>query len=322
MITDYYCRGVLAKIVTSTPMSDGLNALAYNINSMLPAGSSERLDFLGTIGPMREWQGTRQADQPIEYNFAIKNRKFERSVRLPLDWIKNDKTSNVGMSLSQLGQRMAQWKAKMLCDLLNNATSASDPYKAFDGLAFYSASHAYGVGGNVAVNNIVSITTAAGPTLPTPYELAKGIAKAYQAIYGFLDDRGEPINEDITSLTLAVPVIAGSQLAASAIQAINNPKLDTGSGSVDNPVFGLKASLSSLNILASPRLTGNQMHLINTSGNAVPLVFQENVGERLMSAKGAGSDFEHDNDAWEYGVKTVGAAGFGRFTDAVQITVA
>ena len=315
MISDYYCRGVLAKVLTTTPMSNGLAGLAINISSMLPAGSSERLDFLGTVAPMREWQGSRQGVQPIEYNFAIKNRKFESTVLLPKDWIVNDKTGNVSQAMSQLTNRYAQWRPKLIADLLNNGTSAG-AYACFDGLAFYSATHTYGQG--VTVNNIVAFTTGAGPALITAYEAAKSLVKAIQQIITFLDDRGEPINEDITDLTVVVPGIANSQMAAVYYQAINLPKLDTGSGSVDNPVFGV-GKMFNIHLLVSPRITGNNVHVINTSANAAPVVFQENVAERLSSLKGAGSDFEHDHDAWEMGMKSVGNTGFGRITDAVQI---
>lgn len=317
-ITDYYCRGVIAKVLTTTPMSNGLNALAVNINSMLPAGSSERLDFLGTIGPMREWQGTRDPQQPAEYNYTIKNRKFELTAFLPLDWIKNDKTGNVNQVFGQLGGRMAQWKAKLIADLINNGT-AGGSYTAFDGLAFFNSSHVYGTSNSVTVNNIVSFTTGAGPANITAYEAAKSLVKAIQQIMTFLDDRGEPVNEDITALTVVVPAVANSQMAGVFYQAVNLPKLDTGSGSVDNPVFGVKQQIPTINLLVTPRVTGTAAYLVNTSPNAVPFVFQENIGERLMTAKGAGSDFEHDHDGWEYGIKTVGNAGYGRFTDALQI---
>ena len=314
MITDYYCRGVLAKVLTTTPLSAGLASLAVNITSMLPAGSSERLDFLGTIAPMREWQGSRQAVQPIEYNFALKNRKFESSILLPKDWIVNDKTGNIGQAMSQLGNRYAQWRPKLIADLLNNGTTGG-AYAGFDSLPFYSAAHVYG---QSTVNNIVTFTTGAGPANITAYEAAKSLVKAIQQIITFLDDRGEPINEDITDLTVVVPGVANSQMAAVFYQAVNLPKLDTGSGSVDNPVFGI-GQVFKVHLLVTPRITGVNVHVINTSANAAPVLFQENVTERMPSIKGAGSDFEHDHDAWEMGMKSVGNAGFGRFTDAVQL---
>ena len=314
MITDYYCRGVLAKVLTTTPLSAGLASLAVNITSMLPAGSSERLDFLGTIAPMREWQGSRQAVQPIEYNFALKNRKFESSILLPKDWIVNDKTGNIGQAMSQLGNRYAQWRPKLIADLLNNGTTGG-AYAGFDSLPFYSAAHVYG---QSTVNNIVTFTTGAGPANITAYEAAKSLVKAIQQIITFLDDRGEPINEDITDLTVVVPGVANSQMAAVFYQAVNLPKLDTGSGSVDNPVFGIGQAFK-VHLLVTPRITGVNVHVINTSANAAPVLFQENVTERMPSIKGAGSDFEHDHDAWEMGMKSVGNAGFGRFTDAVQL---
>jgi phage major head subunit gpT-like protein len=315
MITDYMCRGIIAKVLTTLPMSNGLNKLAFNIQSALPAGSDERLDFLGTIGPVREWVGKRQPQQPREFNFTIKNKKWEDTVRLPLEWLRSDKTGNVQMVVSQLGGRMIQWKSKLLADLVNNGTTGG-AYVGFDGLSFFNASHVYG---DASVNNIVTFTTGAGPTLVTAYEFAKALVKAYQQIIAFNDDRGEPINEDITSLTVVVPAIAGSQMAAVAMMAISLAKLDTGSGSVDNPVLGIKGNGVSIDLIPSPRLTGNNAAVFNTSPNAVPFVFQENTGERNLTLKGAGSDYEHDQDAWEYGLRLVGNVGYGRFTDAVQI---
>lgn len=314
MITDYQCRGILAKILTTTPLSNGLAALAFNIDSALPSGSSERLDFLGTIAPMREWIGTRTPVDPVEYNFSIKNRKFESAVLLKKDWLVNDKTGNIAMAQSQLANRYAQWRPKLIADLMNNA-AAGGTYLAFDGQPYYSASHVYN---GIAVNNVVAFATGAGPALITAYEAAKSLVKAIQQIMTFLDDRGEPINEDITDLTIVVPAIGNSQMAAVFYQAINLPKLDTGSGSVDNPVFGIGKAFN-IHLLVSPRITGTAVHVLNTSANAVPFVFQENKAERLMTIKGPGSDFEHDHDAWEQGMKSVGNAGFGRFTDGVQL---
>lgn len=314
MITDYMCRGILAKILTTTPLSNGLAALAVNVNSALPSGSSERLDFLGTVAPMREWVGVRQSVEPIEYNFTIKNRKFESTILLPKDWIVNDKTGNVSMAQSQLANRYSQWRPKLIADLMNNA-AAGGSYLSFDGLSFYNSAHTFG---QTTVNNVIPFATGGGPALITAYEAAKSLVKAIQQILTFLDDRGEPINEDITDLTVVVPAIANSQMAAVFFQAVKLPKIDTGSGSVDNPVFGIGMGFN-LHLLVTPRIVGNSVHVINTSANAVPFVFQENKAELLMSIKGAGSDFEHDHDAWEQGLKSVGNAGFGRFTDAVQI---
>jgi phage major head subunit gpT-like protein len=319
-ITDYYCRGLINKIITTTPMSDGLNGLAVSISSMLPAGSSERLDFLGTIGPMREWFGARQPMQPIEYNYTVKNRKFEVTADLLLDWIKNDKTGNVMMTFSQLGQRMKQWRGKLIADLINNGATGGS-YLAYDGLSYFNTGHVYGVGQSIAINNVVPYTTGAGPSVMTPYEAAKAIVKGIQALLSFLDDRGEPMNEDITAIAVVVPVVANSIQAASFYQAISNPKLDTGSGSVDNPVFGLKQQISNLVLLPSARITGTAVYLVNITPNAMPFVFQENLGERLVTVKGAGSDYEHDADAWQYGLKTVGNAGYGRLSDAVQLLI-
>lgn len=326
MITDYYCRGVMAKVLTNTPMSNALNGLTVNIQSQLPSGSSERLDFLGMIQPVREWIGPREAITPVEYDYTIRNRKWEDTINLPLEWINNDKTGNVNSSIAALGGRLMQWKAKLICDMLNNSTNTTSVYGAcFDNLSFFNSAHVFGNGGVTYTNNNAFLT-GAGPAKMTAYEAAKSIIQALQQLMSQVDDRGEPVNEDTTAINILVPISTTSQMASVFFQAINLPKLDTGSGSVDNPVLGWKSVIPNMNLIATPRLTLNvsgstaSMILLKGDSNACPLIYQENLGERKITMKGAGSDYEHDQDSWQYGVRLVGNVGYGRPWEAVQMT--
>lgn len=305
-ITDYGVKALIAKHAQATPTSTNLASIAPLVLSDLPAGSAEKLDFLGTVPAMREWVNARAGGRPAAYNYAVPLKKFEVSCNLPLDWIKNDKTSNVDQAIASMMQRYnPQWRAARIAALLNAAASGT----AYDGVAFISDSRVIGKSGTIDNN----LTYNADAT-PTAQQAADAILAAFNAMTGFKDDQGEPINEDITDL--AVVCAGGSAAAAALMQACNDAIL-LGATPAPNPVKGLGVRIR---CIATPRITiGSNLgwFLVNVSPNACPLVFLENKNDFLATAKGAGSDFEHDNDAWEYGLKAVGAAAYGRPTDVV-----
>lgn len=306
MITDYGVKGILHKALGVQPQSTNLAAIPKRVDSQLPAGSSEKLDFLGAVPAMRQWIGARSAKTPLSFNYSVSLNKYEDTLLIPLDWIKNDKTGNVQSSMSSLATRYRiDWPAALVAALLNNAASGT----AYDGVAFISDSRTIGDSGTIDNN----LTYDASAT-PTAQEAAAAILQAFNQMTGFKDDRGQPCNEDMTDVTV---VACGGTGAAAALRQACVDSILLGTTPAPNPVMGLGVNIR---FVASPRITigsGLGWFLINTSPNACPLAFIENTGEFLVSTKGAGSDFEHDNDAWEMGLKAVGAAAYGRPQDVV-----
>lgn len=305
-ITDYGVKAALGRALESTPQSDKLANLAFKVQSQLPAGDGEKLDFLGMVPALREWIGPRSSKKPMAYNFNVTLKKFESTVQLPLDWINNDKTGLVQARMSMLSQRYSpQWYGKRVAAIINaNST-------AFDGKALFADDHTWGDSGTID-NNLVY--NSAESNAPTADEAASAIVTAVSTMLGFKDDRGEPINEGMGKITITAPTGA---IGAAVMQAVKEKNLDTGTGVRTNPVLGLGLEIE---VLVSARLTGSTMDIFNSSPGAVPFVFIENTGEFKRTMKGPGSDFEHDNDAWEVGLKAVGEAAPGRFTDAVRTT--
>jgi phage major head subunit gpT-like protein len=305
-ITDYGVKAALGRALEATPQSDALANLAFKVQSQLPAGDGEKLDFLGMVPALREWVGARAAGKPIEYKATVTLKKFESTIQLPLDWINNDKTGLVQTQIGSLITRYnPQWYGKRVAVLINAAETGT----AFDGVAFFASTHAWGDSGTV--DNLLEYNAGTADT-PTANEAASAIVEAVSAMMGYKDDRGEPINESMSALTIVAPTGA---IGAAVMQAVKEKNLDTGTGVRTNPVLGLGLTI---NVVVSARITVQRMFCINASPGAVPFVFIENTGEFKRSMKGPGSDFEHDNDAWEIGLKAVGEAGYGRFTDATS----
>src|SRR4051794_25520389 len=64
MITDYGVKGLIDEAPAAPPESDKLATLAQRVDSALPAGSTELLDFIGMVPALREWTGGRNAKRP------------------------------------------------------------------------------------------------------------------------------------------------------------------------------------------------------------------------------------------------------------------
>jgi phage major head subunit gpT-like protein len=307
-ITAYGCRGILASMLADTPMSNMLMKLAFRFNSDLPAGKSEDLSFLGAIGVLKEWTNGRNVVRPKEYDFSLKNRKFSHGVDIPLDWLNGDKTGMIRNRMSDVVGRTQQFWSKLMATLINNAGTST---KTLDGVAFFHDTHVR----YSAFDNLLSFTAASG-TAPTPLEAANAIWYAYTQMLTFLDDQGEPANEGLSSLTIS----CGTDIGAAISQAISQQTLDTGSGTVDNPLKGLQAAGVKVDAIVSPRITTTaKMQVWNTSPGAKPLLAQENTGEGKIDVKNETSEYAIDNDAVQVLVKLVGEAGYGRPWEAAQV---
>jgi hypothetical protein len=310
-ITSHGVLGLIgAALHSSTPMSNRLAALAFLGESSLSQGQSELLDFLGAIPAMQPWLGNRQNSQPIEHNYQVLMTLFETSITLPLNWVEDDKTGLVQTRIGQISTRRDALYGSLVAALINAGPAAL----AFDGLPFFSNAHVWGQSG-VLSNNVQS--PAAAPAAPTADEAAAGIMQGWQTLLGMLDDRGEPCNEGLSILT----VVCSTALAAAHQVAITANNLDTGAGTRDNPVQGLRASGIDINLIASPRITQNNgIAVINSSPGAAPFAVVRNPKSLKTTAKAEGSDFEHDQNAWAFGVKETVASGYGLFTDACRVT--
>jgi len=307
-LTDYGIKAILDQMLADTPMSDQLLQLAFQFDSDLPAGKSEDLSFLGAVGVIKEWgEAGRNISQPKEYDFALRNAKFSGGVRIPLDWANNDKTGQVNDKLGDVVKRRNQFWSARLATLINNAGTST---KTIDGVAFFSDSHA----NYSAFDNLLTHPAASG-TAPTPLEAAEAIYAAYISMLTYKDDQGEPANEGLKSLLIT----CGTDIGSAIMQACTQANLNTGSGVLDNPLNGLKAAGVSIGCVVSPRITTTaKFQAWNATPGSKALLIQKNAADSKTSMQGAGSIIEHKDDAWEFAVKEVGEAGYGRPWEANQ----
>ena len=269
---------------------------------------SETYKWLGMAPAMREWVGGRVAKGFRDNGITIVNKTFEATLEVLLDEIRRDKTGQVMVRVRELaGRTNAHW-AKLLSTLI----IAGEAAVCYDGQYFFDTDHAEGDSGTQSndIDSNIGTTTA-----PTAAEMETSILKAVEAIIGFKDDQGEPMNEEATSFLVMVPVPFMSAAAA----ALKNPVITDGSGSRTNTITNLGGF--SFELAVNPRLTWTtKFATFRTDGMTKPFIRQEEEGV-TVSAIAEGSELEFRENKHHYGVKAIRNVGYGYWQHACLTTM-
>lgn len=308
MLTGYQLQSWLRQDIQATPLSNELGGLLREFESELVAGQSEDLKWLGNVPPMRERKGEMVFETPAEVDFAIKNLPWYAGIELPGAWWRNDREDLVRGKTRDLGVRYQQLRSKIAASLLIDGESTV----CFDGEYFFDTDHTWG-----NQSNDLSFD-AASATAPTPDEAAQAIHNVITAMLGFEDEQGEPVNEGMSEVVVAV----GTPLGSYFQRAISAEFLATGTGVRDNV---LDASGVNVRLIISPRLktwtTKFAVVRADAPQGAPAMIFQENKREHLMQILDESSDHYVKNDQILAKVQTVGNGGYGMWTSAALCTL-
>jgi phage major head subunit gpT-like protein len=270
---------------------------------------TETYKWLGQAPQLREWVGGRLLKSLEKHTYALTNRIFESTLRIDVDDIRREKINQIMMRVADMARRSATHWELLVSSLINTNPTAHD------GLSFFNTGHVLGSSGTI--NNAVvaaqvpalNVTTA---TNPTQDEMAKIILGMIQHGYGYLDDQGEPMNQDANSFCLMVPV----NMWAAAKGAISSERLTAGESNIllSNNDF-------SIELKQNPRLTSNtNCYLFRTDVAAKPFILQEETGIDVKLI-GAGSEHEFKNREHLFGVEVRREAGVGIFQYAIRGTL-
>ncbi len=274
--------------------------------------ASETYAWLGMAPAMREWVGGRQPKAFRENGLTIVNKRFEATVDVLLDDIRRDKTKQIMTRIGELADRAVAHDGYLLSDLIANGASRT----CYDGQFYFDTDHTEGEN---TTNQSNSITfdisdngTGGTPTAPTARTVQYAILNGVAQILSFKDDRNEPMNEGASNfLVMASPALMSPVLAATG-----NPVLDSGATNTITQMDGYR-----IQAVINPRLTWtDKFAVFRTDGRAKPFILQQEI-PLSMTAKAEGSDYEHDYDAWQFGVKKLGNAGYGNWQHAVLQTL-
>lgn len=267
----------------------------------------ETYAMLGMPPVMREWIGGRQAKGLRDDSFAIRNKHYEATIEVLLSDMRRDKTGQLRVRIEEFVARSNSHFAKLLSALIVAGESAV----CYDGQYFFDGDHAEGKSG--AQSNTITTDISALPasvhgaaTAPSPEEMQQAILKSITTMFTYVDDQGEPINENASSFLVMVPVglSMATQSALSMVRAAAASTFD-----VEN--FTIRAAVN-------PRLSTwtDKFATFRTDGSVKALIRQEETKPQLK-VKDENSEFAFDNDATQYGIDTWRNVGYGRWQGAV-----
>jgi len=277
--------------------------------------ASEQYPWLTSTPVLREWVGGRNAKGFSENSITIRNKHFEGAVTVQKKDLRRDKFGMIQTRISEQVRRAMNHPASMLSTLIIGGESGL----CYDGQYFFDTDHVSGDSG--VQSNSISVdiselpTTTHGSTVaPSVEEFQLAIGKGVQAMTSFKDDAGEPVNEDASGFVVMVPptfMQVGMQSVATPAQV-----------AASQTVLAEMMRDFSLRVVVNARLSSwtTKFAIFRTDAAIKPLIFQRETAYNL-SAKAEGSDFEHDNDAHEYGIDYWGNVAYGLWQQACLITL-
>lgn len=276
--------------------------------------ASETYNFLGQSPAMREWIAGRQAKGFLGQGITITNKHYEATIEFQKRDVRRDKTSQIQARIGEFTDRAQSHWASLLSTSLLDAVSTV----CYDGQFFFDTDHSEGDSGTQ--DNDITVDISALPaavhgttTAPSVEEMQQVMLKAIAQILSFKDDRGEPMNENGREFLVIVPVAlylvavaAVSTLATASLQQNLNP----------NIIAGLR-----VNVQMNARLTWTDSFAVFRTDSPIKGLIRQTEQEVELKVKAEGSEFEFDNDAWQFGIDAWRGSGYGYWQRACYVTM-
>ncbi len=308
-------RQIIGSFYKTLSQNNGAAWIDQVSNYFTSDQKSEEYAWIGQSPVMREWIGGRNAKGFRENNITIANKHFEATIDFLVKDLRRDKTGQILTRINELARRTNAHWASLLSLLILNA--AATP--CYDGQYFFDTDHQEGKSGRQSNDISVDISalpavvhgTPAAPSVP---EFQGAIASGVQQIVSFVDDQNEPMNEDASAFMVMVPVA----LMNTAMQAVATPVQVAES---QTALQAMKSNFS-ISVVPNARLSSwtDKFVLFRTDSAIKSFIRQEETGVSLK-VKGAGSEYEFDNDAHQYGVDTWRNVGYGYWQNSCLITL-
>lgn len=278
----------------------------------------EQYRWLGMSPALRQWIAGRHPQGLRMDAYSLENLKFEATLDIEVDDLNRDKTGQVMLRVQEMADRCNEhWEV-----LGSAALALGESALCYDGQPFFAATHVEGKSGiqtNLLTATQVTQLAVTVAAAPTPAEMAAAILGCIGYQYRYLDDQGQPINGQARQFMVMVPV----PLFVPALAAVSSPMVATAGGAAaDNLLMrAMQANGFQVGVVVNPRLSWTVNFLtLRTDARAKPLIRQEE-NDVKMSAKAEGSEYEHDTDRHQYGIKASRNVGFGYWQYATKATL-
>lgn len=277
--------------------------------------ASETYNFLGQSPAMREWVGARQAKGFNGDGITILNSHYEATLEIQKKDLRRDKTGQIQARVSELADRTATHWASLLTTLIEDGTSTA----CYDGQFFFDTDHSEGDSGSQSNDISVDISALPGVgtddvvTAPNATQMQLSIFAGIKQIMGFVDDRGEPMNENASDFLVYVPLGLYDK-ALAAVSTMHQMALEHNF----NPA--IVAGLN-VRVAMNARSTWTDSFAVFRTDSPIKALIRQTEQGVEFKAKAEGSEFEFDNDAHQYGVDVWRGVGYGYWQRACYVTM-
>lgn len=303
-------RAIIGEFYNTLEQDAGASWVDSVSNLFQSNQESETYKWLGMSPVMREWIGGRQAKGFRNDGITIANKNFEATLEVLVDEMRRDKTGQIMVRVRELAERTnAHWAS-----LLSALIIAAESTVCYDGQFFFDTDHVEDASGSQSNDLTSDITTT---TAPTSGEMETAILKSIEAIMGFKDNQGEPMNENARAFEIMVPV----PFMSSAAGAIGSQIIVDASTSRSNRIITM-GSLGGFQVAlrVNARLTWTtKFATFRTDAQTKALIRQEEEAVSI-DAIAEGSELEFKEKKHHYGVKAMRNVGYGYWQRAALTT--
>lgn len=309
-------RAIMGMYFARLEADPGLGWLGDVSNLFTSDQSSETYKFLGQSPAMREWIGGRHAKGFTDQGLTIVNKHYEATIEVQKRDARRDKTAQIQARMEEFADRaVTHWAS-----LVSAALLAGSATVCYDGQYFFDTDHSEGSSGvqsnsiSVDISGLPAAVHGAAATAPSMEEMQQAILAGITQILTFKDDRGEPMNESARSFTVKVPpslymvaVAACAGITTAALQQNLNPNL-----------------IASMNVkvVMNTRLSSwTDKFAVFRTDSPIKALIRQTEQDVELKAKAEGSEFEFDNDAWQFGIDAWRGCGFGYWQRACLVTM-
>lgn len=310
LITDREMVGMYYARLEQGDMS-WTDQLSFEIPS---SQDSETHKWIGMPPSMQEWLGGKQPKGFLDFDYSISNKDYESTIEYHERDLAEDKTGQLQVRINEHVDRAKSHEASRLSTLILNGESAA----CYDGQYYFDTDHTEGDSGTQSNDLSIDISDLpvavhGSTTAPSVAEMSASILKAIEAMYGFKDDRGEPLNETAKNFAVMVPI----SLWSTALSAVSLPMVDNGNTNLLSSQSEFK-----IKIIPNPRLTWTtKFAVFRTDANVKPFITQirEAIDVKIL---GRGSDYNFNTRKVQVSLEKAGNVGYGLWQGACLVTMA
>jgi len=307
-------RAIMGMYFARLEQDPGMGWLDGVSNLFTSDQESETYKFLGQSPAMREWIGGRQAKGFTGQGITILNKHYEATIEVRKKDARRDKTPQIQARIAEFADRAQTHWAGLVSTLL----IAGESTVCYDGQYFFDTDHSEDDSGSQS--NDITVDISALPaavhgstTAPSVEEFQQAILAGIAQILSFKDNRGEPMNENTRRFVVKVPVslylvavASVSTLTTAALQQNLNP----------NVIAGL-----TVDVQMNARLTWTDKFAVFRTDSPIKAFIRQTEQDVELKAKAEGSEFEFDNDAWQFGIDAWRGVGYGYWQRACLVTM-